>query len=173
MLRSLTQAAALALCLTAPSLLAVPAFAADHVATAKTGNLHVEQAWSRATPKSAANGAAFMTLRNAGADADALTSAASTASKTVEIHATIMKDGVMQMRPLNQLDIPAGGAVELKPGGYHIMFIGLKAPLAAGSMVDLTLNFAKAGAVTLKLPVAAAGAPSPMGGTPAPMKHEH
>lgn len=168
MLRSLTQASALAFCLVAPGLLAVPAMANDHVAAAKAGDLHVEQAWSRATPKSAANGAAFMTLRNAGKDADALTSAASTASKAVEIHATTMKDGVMQMRQVNQLDIPAGGAVELKPGGYHVMFIGLKAPLAAGSMVDLTLNFAKAGPVTLKLPVAAAGAPAP-----APMAHGH
>lgn len=169
MLRSMTQALALALCLAAPCLTA-PAWAADPVAAAKAGALRVEQAWSRATPKSAANGAAFMTLRNAGNDADALVSASSSAAKTVEIHATTMKDGVMQMRQLNQLDIPAGGAVELKPGGYHIMFIGLKAPLAAGSMVDLTLNFAKAGAVALKLPVAAAGAPSPMG---APAAHGH
>jgi periplasmic copper chaperone A len=152
----------LSLSVFAGSVFAGSAFAADHAPAVKAGDVVVEQAWSRATPKSAANGAAFMTLRNAGAQADTLVSVESPASATVEMHATSMKDGVMQMRQVQRIDIPAGGAVELKPGGYHVMFIGLKAPLQAGQTVDLKLNFAKGGSVALQAPINAAGAPTPM-----------
>lgn len=72
-----------------------------------------------------------------------------------------VKDGIMTMRPLpGGLDIPAGGTVTLKPGGYHIMFLDLKTPLKEGTKVDGTLTFEKAGTVAVQYQVDAVGASS-------------
>ena len=78
-----------------------------------------------------------------------------------------MDNGVMKMRELKSgLEIPPGATVELKPGGFHIMFMGLKAPFAKDKKVPLTLVFEKAGSIDVELPVEAMGA-----GAPTPPKH--
>ena len=112
------------------------------------------QAWVRAAPSGATAGAAYLTLSNLGSAPDRLLGGATPVASQVEVHEMSMDGGVMRMRPvLGGLVIPAGGTVALKPGGYHIMLIGLKTPLTAGSKVPLTLNFEKAGLVKLQVPV--------------------
>ena len=71
----------------------------------------------------------------------------------MEIHEMKMEGNVMQMRAMKALDVPSKGQVDLRPGGYHLMFINLKAPLQVGDKVDVQLTFEKAGKVTIKLPV--------------------
>ncbi len=125
------------------------------------GSITIDQAWSRATPKSAKVGAGYMTITNNGAEADRLVSAESEAADKVEIHQMTMKDGVMHMAPVDGgLEIKPGETVHLKPGGYHLMFMGLKAPFEEGRMVMATVTLQKAGAATVMLPVGAMGAKS-------------
>ena len=129
------------------------------VSLAHAGDLSLEKPWSRATPSGAPVGAGYVTLKNAGAAADKLLSAtAPDIAGKVEIHEMSMDNGVMKMRAINGLEIPAGKSVELKPGGYHIMFMQLKQPLKAGDTIKGTLTFEKAGAVPVEYKVEAMGA---------------
>jgi copper(I)-binding protein len=124
----------------------------------KAGSIEIEHPWSRATPAGAKVGAGYLVLKNAGA-ADRLVSATAPFAGRVEIHEMAMKDGVMTMRPLaDGIAVPAGGTVELKPGGYHIMFMDLKSPLKEGTLVDGTLTFEKAGTVNVQFKVEPVGA---------------
>ena len=112
------------------------------------GALKIGHPWSRAMPKGAPVGPGFLTVTNTGTTADRLIAANADVSAKVEIHEMAVVDGVMKMRALDKgLEIPAGGTVELKPGGYHIMFIGLKAPFEAGQRFKGTVTFEKAGTV--------------------------
>jgi periplasmic copper chaperone A len=144
-LKTLVFAAAL-------SALAAPALAAD---------ISLEHPWSRATPAGAQVGAGYVTIKNAGASGDRLVSATADVAGKVEIHEMKMDDGVMKMRPIEGLAIPAGKSVELKPGGYHIMFIQLKTPLKTGETVKGSLVFEKAGAMPVEFKVEAMGAGMP------------
>ena len=109
------------------------------VAGAAHAQVTVQDAWVRATvPQQKATGA-FMRL-TAAQDAR-LVSASSPVAGVTEVHEMKLVDNVMKMRPLPALDLPAGQAVELKPGGYHIMLLDLKQPVAQGSTVPLTLVF--------------------------------
>jgi periplasmic copper chaperone A len=135
-----------------------------------TSTIAVEQPWARATPAGAMTGAAYMTIANKTNTADRLTAASSDVAAKVQIHEMAMVNGVMQMRQLvDGLAIPAGGSVTLKPGGYHVMLIGLKKRLIAGQTLPLTLTFAKAGNISITVPIQAIGAThsgSGMGGKP-------
>lgn len=128
--------------------------AAAAPAAAETGAIRIEHPWSRATPAGATTGAAYMTIENGSNAEDRLTGATSDVAATTEIHEMKMADGVMKMRAVTDgLAVPAHGSVALKPGGYHVMLIGLKKPLKAGETVVLTLDFAKAGKVDVSAPV--------------------
>ncbi|MBE2267994.1 MAG: copper chaperone PCu(A)C [Anaerolinea sp.] len=121
--------------------------------------------WARATVEGAPNGAAFGLLVNLTDEADTLVSAATDAAEVVELHEMVMEGDVMQMRPLEGgFPVPAAGFTELKPGGYHIMLIGLTRVLEAGSMLDLTLTFEHAGEVMVTIPVRDMDAMEGMGG---------
>lgn len=120
----------------------------------------VDDAWARTSPANAEAGAVYMTL-TAPAD-DALVSAAvdSTVAGTVEIHETMMADGgeddgtgEMQMAPVESLPLPAGEAVNLEPGGYHIMLLDLAAPLESGSTIEVDLTFESGATQTVAVPV--------------------
>jgi hypothetical protein len=100
-----------------------------------------------------ANGAVYVTLANTGAQADALLSASSDAAQTVELHETKNDAGVMKMRPVAKIDVPAGGKIEMKPGGYHVMLLGLKRDLKPGDKVLVTLKFERGGEVRTEAPV--------------------
>jgi copper(I)-binding protein len=140
-------------------------------ATAKT--ISIEGAWARKSPAgqptmmagqtatmagqptvmAGDRGAAYMVIKNSGSADDALISAESTIANTTEVHESVMSGDVVTMRPVARIDVKAGGSVELKPGGYHIMFIGLKQPLQAGTKVAVTLKFEKAGSVQVEAEV--------------------
>ena len=127
---------------------------------AKAGNIMIEAPFARATPGSAKAGGAFLTLRNEGDEADTLISAEADVADRVELHTHINDNGVMRMRKVDGIDVAAHGTTELKPGGYHVMFIGLKAPLKEGEAFPLKLTFAKSGSVTITMPVRRIGAMS-------------
>lgn len=114
----------------------------------KIGDLTLEHAYSRATPPMARTGAGYVTIHNNGQSGDRLVSLSCACAEASEIHEMTMENNIMRMRQLpDGLTIPAGGSVELKPGGYHLMFIGLKAPFVEGDTVEATLTFEKAGSV--------------------------
>jgi copper(I)-binding protein len=143
---------------TAIAILAVPAIAHDY----KVGSLEIVQPWTRATPATAQSGGGFLTITNKGTAPDRLLSARSTVSDRVEVHEVRMDNNVMKMRELEKgLEIPAGATVMLKPGGYHIMFMGLKAPFAKDTKVPVTLVFEKAGSLDVELAVEALGTSAP------------
>lgn len=109
-------------------------------------DLSLKMSWIRATPPGAKTTAAYAKIINASDENDTLIAASSDVAKVVELHTVEMKDGMMRMHPVEGgIPVPAKGAVELKPGGYHIMFMGLKRSIAAGEEVSITLTFKKAG----------------------------
>lgn len=136
-----TAIAAIALCS-----LALPAFAAD---------IMIDDSYARASGKSSKSGAAFMILRNMGAEDDTLIDARSTAAKRIELHTHIEDaNGVMAMREdKDGFPVPAGGMHALARGGDHVMFMGLNAPFEQGAMIPLTLVFEKAGEIEISVPV--------------------
>jgi len=130
-------------------ILSTASSAHDH----KAGDLTIQHPWARATAKSANTGAAYLMISNAGAVDDKLIDAKSNVANKTQIHLSSMKDGIMKMEHVDSVDVPAGGMAELKPGGYHIMFMGLKAPLKADAEFPLTLVFEKSGDVTVNVVV--------------------
>ncbi len=144
-------------------LLAMSIFAAaasfgvsTYAQTAKVGGLEVEGAYTRATVPGQMAAGGFMKIENKGA-ADQLLSASSPVAGEVQLHEMSMEGQVMKMRQVKDITIPAGGAVELKPGSFHLMFLNIKAPLAAGETIPVKLKFAKAGELEVKFPVKAMG----------------
>ena len=134
----------------------------------KAGDLVITEAWSRATPSGAKVAGGYLTIENKGTATDRLISGAGDVAGKVEIHEMGMNNGVMTMRPLDKgLTIEPGKTVKLAPGGYHLMLMDLKNPLKQGEKVPLTLEFEKAGKVTLSLDVQGVGAQAPASG------HDH
>jgi len=122
----------------------------------------VDNAWSRAQ-MAGRNGAVYLTLTGK-EGGDRLTGASSPVASKVELHETVMDQGVMKMREIKEMPVPAGGKVTLQPGGLHLMLMNLKQPLKEGETVSVTLVFEKAGAVTASATVAKAGAAMPDAG---------
>lgn len=126
------------------------------------GPLKIDHPWTRATPAGAKVAGGYLTIQNTGAVPDRLVGGASEIAGRVEIHEMAVKDGIMTMRPLpSGLDLQPGGKAELKPGGYHIMFMDLKRPLKEGESVKGTLQFEKAGSVAVEFAVQSVGAREP------------
>lgn len=136
-----------------------PAIALAHGET-RAGDLTIANPWTRAAGANA-NGAAFLSLRNGGAQADRLVSAETPLATRIELHSMIRDGDVMRMRPVPDIPIAAGQTVELRPGGLHVMLIGLREPLRQGAEVPLVLRFERAGEVRIMLHVQAAGARAP------------
>ena len=140
------------------SVLALPALALDY----KLGAIEIRQPWTRATAPTAESGGGFLVLTNTGTTPDRLIAVKSPTADKAEIHEMKMEGNVMRMRELEKgIEIRPGATVELKPGGFHIMFMGLKAPFAKDAKVPLTLVFEKAGSIDVELNVQAMGAASP------------
>ncbi|MBW7851567.1 MAG: copper chaperone PCu(A)C [Rhodospirillales bacterium] len=138
---------------------AAPALAGD----AKVGDIAITGAWARASAGPVPNGAAFMAIANNGKEADKLMAADADVAKAAELHTHIHDGGVMKMRQVPAIDLPAGQTVMLQPGGFHVMFMGLKEPLKEGATFPLTLTFERAGKVTLDVAVGGPGAMGPAG----------
>ena len=147
--------------LTTPLLLAATLLAGA-VQAQNAAPVAVEGAWARASVPGQTASGAFMRLT--APEASRLVRAESPVAGVVEVHEMKMDGNVMKMRALPGLNLPAGQAVELKPGGYHVMLMDLKAPLAAGQMVDVTLvvegKDGKKETIAVKAPVKALGATS-------------
>ena len=127
----------------------------------KIGSLDIGHPWTRATPKGATVAGGYLTITNKGQTADRLTGATLAVAGKVEIHELAMSGNKAQMRELKSgLEIKPGQKVEMKPGSYHIMFMGLKQPLEKDQRVKGTLTFEKAGSIDVEFVVEAAGAPS-------------
>lgn len=124
---------------------AAPAAAADAVT--------VRGAWARATVPGQAVGAAYMELRSAAGAV--VTAASSPAAQKTELHTMGIDQGVMRMRPVERIAVPAGGSVKLAPGGLHVMLVGLKQPLQAGQKVPLTLTVQDAAGQSSQVEVSA------------------
>ena len=118
-----------------------------------TSAIKIENAYTRATMPGQQVAGGFMKIENKGNSVDQLLSASSPASDEVQLHEMAMEGNVMKMRQVKDISVPAGGSVELKPGGLHLMFMSIKAPFSAGDTVPVKLKFAKAGDVELKMPV--------------------
>jgi copper(I)-binding protein len=130
------------------------AYAAPHAAMMLGVNddVTVHDAWARASAGAATTGAAYVTLMG-GSQPDQLIGASTPVAATAEVHETINDNGVMKMRPLPGLAIPAGGTVTFAPGGTHIMMTGLKQKLTAGQSFPLTLKFAHTAPITVNVQV--------------------
>jgi copper(I)-binding protein len=116
-------------------------------------DIKVSEAYARAVPPGSPNSAAFMQIHNADANDHALVSASSPAAKVVELHTHIHEDGMMKMRKIDSIDLPAGKATHLKPGGLHVMLIDLIKDLNDGDQLQLTLEFDNGSQQQLNLPV--------------------
>lgn len=133
------------------------------------GDLLLIDAWARATPPGAKVGGGYLMIRNEGDAPDRLIGGTVAFAERVEIHEMKMEGEVMKMAPLpDGLEIPAGGAVMLKPGGYHLMFMGLSQPLTEDEPAAVTLTFERAGTIEIPFAVAPMGAKSHDHG----MKHD-
>ena len=120
--------------------------------------LKIEKSWARATLGRVKNGAAYLRIVNVGEIKDRLMMIKGGVAKRIEIHTHLMDNGVMRMRQVDGIDLPVGGTVEMKPGGYHIMLIGLYKPLKVGDFFPLTLVFEKAGEYIIQVEVTTAAA---------------
>lgn len=133
-------------------------------ATYKVGPIVIEAPWARATPGGAKVGGAYLKITNTGTEPDRLTGGTVPFAKSVEVHEMAMTGDVMKMRRLeNGLEIKPGETVEFKPGGHHLMFMGLTEGLKDGQQVKGTLTFEKAGTVEVTYSVAPLGAAQPKG----------
>lgn len=129
--------------------------------------IKIEDAWVRAASvmsnqdqgqmghMGGSTSAAYMRISNSGSEPDRLLKASCDAANNVELHISEMKDGVMTMHPVESIEVPAKGQVELKPGGLHIMLIGITRDLAAGEKVKISLDFEKAGEIQIEAEVRA------------------
>lgn len=120
----------------------------------------VEDAWARAMPLmtgtamgSGTNSAVYGLIRNEGRSGDVLLGGATEVAVSVEVHESRVEEDVMRMRRVDSLDIPGGGTVELRPGGLHVMLLGLSEPLVEGGALQLTLRFRHAGDVRIDVPI--------------------
>jgi copper(I)-binding protein len=136
--------------------------AASETRATQSGPLRIEQAWSRATPGGASVGAGYLRLTNTGSTSERLLGGATDIAARIETHDMKVEDGVMKMRALPQgIEIAPGATVDLRPGGLHLMIMGLKQGLKTGETVSARLQFEKAGTVPVTFNVLAMGAPAP------------
>lgn len=140
-------------------------FSASALADAATA-VTVEKPFVRKAMKAQRNSAAFMTLHNSGPEV-AIVAAESPVADIVELHTHIHDNGVMRMRRIEKIELPAGGQVVLKPGGLHVMLLGLKQDLNDGGRVSLTLKFSDGSSKTIEAPVRMVMRPKMKG-----MKHD-
>lgn len=137
--------------------LASPATAEDY----RVGNLQISQPWARGTPGSARTAAAYMSISIHGDRTDRLVSVSTPVSRTAQLHAHLMENDVMKMRRVAAIEIHSGEPSVLRPGGTHVMLMGLKRPLKEGDAFPMTLTFERAGDVQVMVAVRKMGSMGP------------
>lgn len=118
-----------------------------------SGSVTIAEPWSRALPPNAPNGAAYFRVENRGDESDRIVSARTDVAESVEIHTHEMNGGMMKMRRVESVEVPAGGEARFKPHGLHLMLFGLKEPLEDGASYALTVVFEKAGELDVSVDV--------------------
>jgi len=142
-------------CLAMALVMAAPSLAHEY----KVGGLHIDHPVIRVASSQSKTGAGFMTIMNHGKKPDRLMAVETTAANRADLHGTVAVGTVMQMRSqAGGVPVPAGATVKLAPGGLHVMFIGLKAPVPPGTSITARLLFEKAGAVDVQFKAEAAAA---------------
>jgi copper(I)-binding protein len=131
-----------------------------HAHSYQQGAIKIGHIWARATPAGVTTAAVYVPLLNTGMDDDHLVGASSPAAKKIQIHSMSMDGDIMKMRSVESVDLPPGKPVALRPNGTHFMLIGLNQPLKQGDKVPVTLQFEKAGAITVDVMIEGAGAMS-------------
>lgn len=135
------------------SLSLIAAFNSSQAFATQADNIEVSNPFAREVPPGAPASASFMTLKNSSNETIKITSADSAVSKVVELHTHTNDNGVMRMRQIPFIEIPANGTTELKPGGLHIMLIGPHEPLKKGQTVKVTLQFEDGSQKQVSMPV--------------------
>ncbi len=138
-------------------------------ATAQAATVSVSQAWSRAMPPSAANGAVYFELSNADDQDDRLIAAHTPRAEKAELHTHVHEGDMMRMQQVDSVAVPAGESVRFQPSGNHVMLFGLKQPLATGERFELTLEFEHAGEITTNVDILDEAPAAP----PAANQHMH
>ena len=132
----------------------------------RAGTLRIDHPWARVTPPMLKTGAIYLVIENQGQEADRLIGAETGIAQSTSLHESRLDaQGVMTMRPLEAIDVPAGGTVALEPSGRHLMLVGLGEPLREGARFPLTLDFERAGRVEVEVEVLG------LGGAPAHDEH--
>jgi copper(I)-binding protein len=128
----------------------------------KQGDIVISQPWSRAAPRGAEIANSYLTIENKGAAADRLVGGSTDVAEKVQIQQTSMSGGATSAQPVDAgLAISAGDKVVFKPGSYKLALLKLSAPLKKGTKVPITLEFEKAGKVTVSFDVLGAAATGP------------
>lgn len=130
-------------------MLAALAVAPESAAQQRAGAIVIEDAWASASNPGTNIAAGYATFRNTGGQSDRLLSVSSARAGRSETHEMRMDGAIMRMRAVQGIEIPAGGAVTLAPGGLHIMFFNVDAPFVTDQIVPVTLRFERAGAVNV------------------------
>ncbi len=125
------------------------------------GNIEVRHPWTRATPPGAEVAVGYLEIRNMGREPDRVIGASTPAATRVELHATTREQGVMKMREITSVEAPARKRTVLRPGGTHLMIVGLRKPFAKGQRIPLTLRFERGGDVHIELEVQPGGSKKP------------
>lgn len=115
--------------------------------------VEVKSPYARAVPPGQANSAIFMMLKNNSAKEVSLIRAQSSVAEAVELHTHMMDQGVMKMRQVSEIRIPGNGMAQLRPGGNHIMLIGLKKNLFEGQKVTVKLHFSNGSMAVVEMPI--------------------
>lgn len=134
-------------------LLTVLMFLSGAVSAQAVDDVVIEGAYVRAVPPGQPNSAAFMKVNNKGGGEHALVAGSTPAAAVVELHTHTMEGGMMRMRQVEKIDLPAGETVSLEPGGLHVMLIGLKQKLVPEETIPLTLRYEDGSEVSLQVPV--------------------
>jgi copper(I)-binding protein len=128
--------------------------------TYSAGGLQIVSPWARATPKGSTVTAGYLTITNKGTEVDRLIGGSAALASRFEVHDTVTESGVGRMRQVKSIEIKPGQTIELRPGGMHVMLMGLKQPLSQGQTLKGTLVFEKAGTVAVEFAVQPPGATS-------------
>lgn len=124
-------------------------------------DLEVLDPWARASAGRTETAAAFLTVRNSSDRADRLVAAQTDIAQTSELHTHLHEDGIMRMRQVDSIDLPAKETIELAPGGDHVMLFQLETPLQQGQSFPLSLTFEKAGTIQVEVKVMPIGTAGP------------
>lgn len=128
---------------------------------AAAADIEISDPWARASVGTARPGVACMRIENRSEEPAVLTGVATAVAERPELHHTVVRDGQVRMRPVEDLKISAGGSAALAPGGLHVMLVGLKRELDEGDSFQLTLRFADGDAYSVTVPVVSIGARGP------------